>query len=263
MAIIGYIFLNPEKAGRMSLEDQQRAIMAYRQEVGRQVIEIYVEQAASIRQALINRAEGRKMIEGARGGDTLVVARAAYVLGSSREASRLLADLRLKKVSLYCLDLAEDITCDRERRLAVSDGGAVLVQKLLAALSLCDSSRHGEAIREAKKYRKQAGKYLGGPVPFGWRVDGDGRLMQNPEQQRVIREMKQMRNDRWSFRAISGKLRERHGLSLSHEGIRRILATDQGRRDEKRQRFPDAQGNADPLLQRRVREDRRADREKG
>jgi DNA invertase Pin-like site-specific DNA recombinase len=243
MAIIGYIFLSPEKTDRMSLEDQRRAIMAYCREMNHQVMEIYVEQAVSIRQALINRAEGRKMIERARRGDTLVVARVAYVLGSSREASRLLADLRLNKVSMYCLDLAEDITCDRERRLAVSDGGAVLIQKLLAALSLCDSSSHGEAIREAKRERRQAGRYLGGPVPFGWLVDGKGRLVQYSEQQRVIREMKQMREDRWSYRAISGKLQERYGLSLSHEGIRRILATDQCKREEEKQRIAAAAGN--------------------
>lgn len=236
MAIIGYIFLATEKACWMSLEEQQRSIMAYGRDQGRQVTEIYVEQGVSIRQALVNRPEGRKMIEEARGGDTLVIARVAYILGSSREASTLFTDLRLKKVSMYCLDLAEDITCDHERRLAVSDGSAELIQKLLAALSFCDSSRHGEAIREAKRKRKQAGKYLGGPVPYGWRIDDAGRLVQNSEEQRVIREMRQMREDRWSFRAISGKLLERYGLSLSHEGIRRILATNQYKREEEKRR---------------------------
>ncbi len=242
MAIIGYIFLATEKFGQMSLEEQQRALMAYGRDQGRQVTEVYVEQGVSIRLALVNRPEGRKMIEEARGGDTLVVAKVAYILGSSREASTLLADLRAREVSMYCLDLAEDITCDHERRLAVSDGGAVLIQKLLAAVSLCDSSRHGEAIREAKRNRKRAGKYLGGPVPFGWRVDDDGHLVQNSEEQRVIREMRQMREDRWSFRAISGKVLERYGLSLSHEGIRRILITNQYKREKEMQRVTAAKG---------------------
>jgi DNA invertase Pin-like site-specific DNA recombinase len=177
------------------------------------------------------------------------VAQAVFVLGSSREASRLLQVLRERGISLVCLDIDEDISLDRERRLVVSKGGAVLVQKILAALSICDSTRHGEAIRATKRSQKREGKYLGGPVPFGWQIGDDGYLVQNVEQQRMIREMLRLREDRWSYRDIASKLLEKHGLNLSHEGIRKVLETNMRKKDEEKRRISSVQGKANALLQ--------------
>jgi DNA invertase Pin-like site-specific DNA recombinase len=228
MAAQGYIYVSQENAEQVPLEEQKSSILEYCREQGFQVTEMFIEEGVSLRQPLDSRPEGRKMVACAQKGDTLVVTRSTFVLGSSREACRLLAELRQRGVSLICLDLDEDISCDRERRLIVSAGGAVVIQKLLAALSVCDGSRHGESIRAAKRNSKKAGKYLGGPVPFGRRVGEDGHLVQDPERQRIIQEMRQLRQDRWSYRNIAAKLMENHGLRLSHEGVRRILETNAG-----------------------------------
>ncbi len=225
MAALGYVFLSEETVEQMPLAGQEASILEYCREQGLHPAALFTEQGVPLRQPLDSRPEGRRMVESAQKGDTLVVARAAFVLGSSREACRLLADLRQRGISLICLDLDEDISCDRERRLVVSAGGAVLTQKLMAALAACDSSRHGEGIRAAKRDGRKAGKYLGGPVPFGWRVGAEGRLIQDGGQQRIIQEMRQMRKDRWSYRNIAALLLEKHGVRLSHEGVRRILET--------------------------------------
>lgn len=223
MTALGYIFHSEGVAEQLPLAAQQAAIEEYCRQQGLRLAAVYSEQEGVLRQPLDSRPEGGRMVAAAQKGDTLLAARAAFVLGSSREACRLLADLRRRGVSLICLDLDEDIACDRERRLAVSAGGAVLTQKLLAAVAACDSSRHGEGIRAAKRDGRKAGKYLGGPVPFGWRVGADGRLVKDAGQQRVIQVMRQMRKDRWSYRDIAAQLMEKHGVRLSHEGVRRIL----------------------------------------
>ena len=66
------------------------------------------------------------------------------------------------------------------------------------------------------------GRYIGGPVPFGWQVK-DGFLKKDRQQQKVIRQIQKWRADRWSYRDISSKLREKLGVKLSHEGIRKVL----------------------------------------
>lgn len=249
MAFIGYMFLALEKELRVPLDEQQKVIAAYAHARGQMLDEVFVEQGVSLKQALINRKIGRTVFTGLQVGDCLVVARAAFILGSSREASRLLQVLREKGISLICLDLDEDISLDRERRLVVSTGGAGLVQKVLAALSICDSSRHGEAIRATKRGQKREGKYLGGPVPYGWQIGDGGYLVQNLEQQRIIREMIKLREDRWSYRDIASKVSEKHGLDLSHEGIRKVLETNARKKDEEKQRTFSLQAKPNALLQ--------------
>lgn len=252
MACIGYLLLTLEKELRISLAEQQQAISAYGGALGKTVDEFFVEQGVSLKQALINRPQGKKILDGLQSGDVLLVAQASFVLGSSREASRLLQLLRGKGVSLICLDLKEDISLDKERKLVVSQGGAVLVQKVLAALALCDSCRHGEAIRATKRTRKKEGKYLGGPIPYGWQVGADGFLVQHLEQQRVIREMLRLREDRWSYRDIAKKLLEKYDLDLSHEGIRRILEVNSRKKEEEKGRLTISQGKSNSLLQRHL-----------
>jgi DNA invertase Pin-like site-specific DNA recombinase len=250
MAYIGYVFLALEREQRLPLAEQQQAIDTYSTALGKKADVIFVEQGVSLKQAFVNRKEGKKIFEGLQTGDALFVTRAAYILASSREAGRLLQALRKKGVSLFCLDLDEDISLDRERKLVVSRGGAQLVQQLLDALALCDSCRHGEAIRATKKLQKREGKYLGGPVPYGWQIGDNGFLVQHLEQQRIIREMLKFREERWSYRDIARKLMEKYNLDLSHEGIRRILEVNARKKIEERERVAVSHGRSNINLQR-------------
>ncbi|RUM42177.1 MAG: hypothetical protein DSY80_07670, partial [Desulfocapsa sp.] len=137
---------------------------------------------------------------------------------------QLLTELKEKGVSLYCVDLDGDIVNKTERRLQICEGVAPLVFNLCKALSVNISTKsHGEAIRAGKAKKKKDGKYLGGPVPFGYHLGEDDRLHKDVQQQAIIEEMQRLRNDRWSFRNIAKKLAKEHDLKFSHEGVRRIL----------------------------------------
>lgn len=252
MAYVGYVFLALEKEQRMPLDEQQRALSTYSSALGKAIDVFFVEQGVSLKQAFIKRKEGKKIVDGLQSGDAIFVARAAFILASSREAGNLLQILRKHGVSLFCLDLDEDISLDRERKLVVSQGGALLVQQLLDALALCDNCRHGEAIRATKKVQKREGRYLGGPVPYGWQIGEGGVFIQDLEQQRLIREMLKMREDRWSYRDIARILREKHDLELSHEGIRRILEVNARKKVEERERGVASHSISNAHLQRHV-----------
>ncbi len=237
MANIGYLYLAREKHLRIPLAEQQQTISACGSSLGKTVEEFFVEQGAGLRQALAKRQEGKRIIAGLQAGDAIFVARAAFVLGSSRDAAHLLQSLREEAVSLFCVDLGEDISLDGERKLVVSQGGAMLVQNFLAALNTCDRCSPSEAIQAAKKTQKRQGKYLGGPVPFGWQRGSGGFLVQHPGQQLIIYEMLKFREDRWSYRDIARKVLERHKLGLSHEGIRRILELNHKKKEEEQKRL--------------------------
>ena len=60
-----------------------------------------------------------------------------------------------------------------------------------------------ERIRDVKADQRTRGRYLGGTVPFGWRLGTDGALIEAPEQQAAIRHMVELRRSGLSLRAPS------------------------------------------------------------
>ncbi len=176
-------------------------------------------------------------------GDVLIVQKASWLLSSAKEAARLIKGFARKNIELHCADLGENISIPAERKLVVSEGSAAIVMGVMEALALCESSKHGESIRAAKKQLKKEGRYLGGPVPFGWKVNStSGELVQNPSEQRVIKEIIRLREDRWSYRDISVKLREGFQVKLSHEGIRKILDRNREKLAKERKAQPKTPG---------------------
>ena len=235
MRVLGYIFLTMDKTAAVAVAEQQRAIQAYGKTRGLLVEDFFIEQGYSMKSPLRERKQGAAALSGLQAGDALIAMKAEWVLGSAREAVRLLQALKEMSVSLYCVDLDENLSVAAERKLVVSEGGAPLIMAVLTALAACDGSRQGETIKSTKRHQKKEGKYLGGPVPFGWRVEGE-YLVQDQKQQQIIQDIMQLRLDRWSYRDIAGKLKEGYGIQLSHEGIRRILASNSRKKEEERKR---------------------------
>jgi len=224
MTVVGYIFLDVNRDNLSPLAEQQQLLEEYAGKAGLRINELLVEQSYSSGKPFMERGEGRRLLENVQAGDSIFTTQAKWVLGTAQEALLLIGILKEKKVSLFCVDLDGDIVLEAERKLVVSQGIAPLVQKVCEALSAkMESGRHAAAIRESKARQKKAGKYLGGPIPFGFQVDEEGRLQQNGEQQIIIDRMLTMKDDRWSYRDIARKMEEDHGLKFSHEGIRRIL----------------------------------------
>ncbi|HBG20755.1 MAG TPA: hypothetical protein DDY32_16175 [Desulfobulbaceae bacterium] len=224
MHVFGYIFIAQDKDYLVPATEQERALTEYARSIGLAITEIFVEEQAPLQQPFHERPQGGALLRRCAAGDTIITMKAAWILSSAVEGERLLRLLHKDRVALHCVDLGGNISVPEKRRLIVSEGCAELVRKLLAALSVCEGSRHGQAIRMAKKHRRQQGKYLGGPVPFGWEVNEEGFLVPNESQQKIIDQIVTMRLERWSYREISGKLRDEFDIRLSHEGVRKILA---------------------------------------
>ena len=234
MTVYGYLFLAADRDHLVPVADQSSAIAAFATSIGLEVTEICVEEGGSLKKPFRDRLQGGVLLGRLQPGDVVIVLRSEWVLASASSAVRLLDDLRKRRIALFCVDLRENITLSTERRLVVSEGNRELVRALLAALAACESSSHGDAIRAAKRKSKRQGRYIGGPVPFGWRVDDKGFLRQHPDQQRVIEAIREMRGAGHSFREIAGRLGDEQGISLSHEGVRRILSGDQARKEREK-----------------------------
>lgn len=223
MTTIGYIFLDANRDELIPLEKQRQVLQTYASELKLSFDEILVEQSYSPAIPLMERKEGLRMVHNTQRLDTIIVMKASWVLGTPQFALSFLERLKEKEISLYCIDLEGNISMPTQTKLIRSQGISVLTLKLCEALSLGGTGNHGAAIRAGKARQKMEGKYLGGPVPFGWLVGEDGKLQQDSRQQNLILEMIRLKADRWSYRDIAKKMQEEQGLKLSHEGIRRIL----------------------------------------
>ena len=81
-----------------------------------------------------------------------------------------------------------------------------------------------ERITTVKQDQKARGRYLGGKVPFGYRVTGDGNLIEHKAEQDAIRAMRAMRAQGIALRPIAAAMAER-GFRISHEAVKQVMAT--------------------------------------
>jgi hypothetical protein len=82
-----------------------------------------------------------------------------------------------------------------------------------------------------KADQKSRNRSLGGDAPFGYRVEAEydaagkrkgGRLVEEPEQQKAIRQMTDMRNAGHSLRAIAAAM-QAQGHKLSHVAVKQAI----------------------------------------
>jgi DNA invertase Pin-like site-specific DNA recombinase len=231
MSVFGYVFLSLEKEHLVTEEEQRAAIYNYAQKIGSEIEELVVEEGTSLKQPFRERIEGSKLLQRCLIGDSIIIVKAEWILSSAGDGATLLQTFRHKDIALHCIDFDQNISVDEKRKLVVSEGCAGIIRKVLSALAVCERSSHGQAIRATKRSLKNQGKYIGGPVPFGWEVNKERMLVQNDAQQKIIQAIISMREERWSYRDIARKLKDEFDVQLSHAGVRRILETDKKKKE--------------------------------
>ena len=102
------------------------------------------------------------------------------------------------------------------------NGVSKLVFTILSAVAEAERDRTRERVAEVKRDQRQRGRYLGGAVPWGYRVGEDGALVPIPEQQAAIRRMRKLRDQGLALRAIADQMKA-SGVSISHAGVKNAL----------------------------------------
>jgi hypothetical protein len=132
------------------------------------------------------------------------------------EHERQIAELRatLAARDARIAELRDLIAMTRLRACEAEDEVARLRQTMTRA----------ERIAVVKGDKRARGRYLGGIVPFGWRLGDAGELVEVPEQQQAIQRMRELRRAGKPLRAIAGEMAAA-GHQLSHAGVAKILGT--------------------------------------
>src|SRR5580700_3672079 len=177
MAVYGYTRVSTSRQAEEgeSLDVQQRTVAGYALMLGLTVDRMFIERGVSGSVPLSDRAEGTALLAALKAGDVLITAKLDRMFRSALDALDVLAKLQKAGVSLHMIDLGGDVT---------GNGISKLVFTILSAVAEAERDRIRERIRDVKTDQRKRNRYLGGIVPFGWRIGEDGALVEAPEQQR-------------------------------------------------------------------------------
>jgi putative DNA-invertase from lambdoid prophage Rac len=215
MAVYGYCRVSTaqQAAEGESLEVQRRHLEGWAMMQGQPLDTVFVERGVSGSVPLVERPEGGRLWARLARGDTLVASKLDRLFRSALDALQAVEDLKARGVSLVLLDLGGDIS---------SNGLSKLFLTIAAAFAEAERDRIRERVTQTKRDQRQRGRYLGGKVPYGFRVGPEGGLEPIPEQQAVIRRAAEMRADGAPLRTIRAALEAEHGARLSLDAIQRI-----------------------------------------
>jgi putative DNA-invertase from lambdoid prophage Rac len=170
MAVFGYCRVSTLKQASEgeSLDVQRRQIEGYCLMHGLTVNEILVEEGVSGSIPVEERPVGGSLFSRLQKGDVVIAAKLDRLFRSALDALKVVESLKNRGVKLHLLDLGGDIA---------GNGLSKLFLTIAAAFAEAERDRIRERIGQVKADQKARGRYLGGIVPFGYRLGVDGELV--------------------------------------------------------------------------------------
>src|SRR3954451_8961606 len=216
MAVFGYARVSTARQANdgESLDVRRRMIEGYAHMHGLTLDEIVVEEGVSGSVPLNDRPAGGALLAKPKTGDIVIAAKLDRCFRSALDALNVVEQLKTRGVKLHLLDLGGDIA---------GNGLSKLFLTIAAAFAEAERDRIRERITNVKQDQKARGRYLGGKVPFGYRVGKDGALVEHKAEQEAIRAMRAMRAQGIALRPIATAMAER-GFTISHEAVEHVMA---------------------------------------
>jgi len=215
MAIYGYCRVSTVRQATEgeSLEVQQRQIEGYAHMHGLTLAGVLVEEGVSGSVPVEDRPVGGPLFVKLQRGDIVIAAKLDRLFRSALDALKVVENLKMRGVRLHLLDLGGDIA---------GNGLSKLFLTIAAAFAEAERDRIRERIGQVKADQKARGRYLGGKVPFGFRLGESGELVPHEAEQEAICEMIALRAQGKPLRAVANAMRAK-GLRISHEGVAGVL----------------------------------------
>ena len=215
MAIYGYCRVSTLKQANEgeSLDVQRRQIEGYCFMHNLMLAEVVVEEGVSGSIPVEERPVGGQLFAKLQKGDIVIAAKLDRLFRSALDALKVVESLKGRGVKLHLLDLGGDIA---------GNGISKLFLTIAAAFAEAERDRIRERIGQVKADQKARGRFLGGSLPFGYRLGGDGELFPHEGEQGAIREMIALKAQGRSLRAIAAELQAK-GHRISHVTVQGAL----------------------------------------
>lgn len=195
------------------LEQEQQALRQYCAGRGWVLADFVVDHAAPWNSDFADREQGSALLERLLPGDRVLVYSLERVFSSCYDASAMIERFRDAGIVLQVAELDGDVT-DPEFTLDM-----VSAARLFAGL---ERRRSVERIKNVKRSQRSKGRYLGGSRPFGYMIHSNGRLIEHPLEQKVLKRIMLLRDQGKSLRAIAEEV-STPVAPVSFKTVQRIL----------------------------------------
>ena len=181
----------------LALDAELLAIQTYCLQRDWYLFEKFQDRGVEWETKLKNRNNGARLLSLVSNGDIIVCSHLERLVSSSVEARELVDFLRGRRVQLHIAELGGDIT--NETFMLGFSIAAELFSKL-------DRRKSAERIKSVKYKQKSKGRYLGGSRPFGYMIHENGKLIENPIEQRLLKRILDLKRAGKSLRSISDEV---------------------------------------------------------
>jgi len=179
------------------LEKEDLRLQTYALGEGMKVGEPFLDHNQKWNISFMKRPQAVSMMSRAEAGDIILVCTLERIFSNCDDMVATLQELRKRKIKLTVVDLNGEVT-DLELTPKFTD-----VLKIFHSL---ERRRSTERIKTVKQSQRKQGRFLGGSRPFGYMIHSNGRLIENPMEQRVLKKILEMKKQGKSLRAISAEV---------------------------------------------------------
>ncbi len=195
------------------LEPELLGIQTYCLQKGWYMTQTITETNCRWNQEFVDRERGKLLLEAMNPGDVLLCSRLERIAGSSQEVLTLINLFSQRQIALHVVELGGDIT-DPELTVSIS--------RAVAIFAALEKRKSAERIKGVKQRQKQQGRYLGGSRPFGYMIHDNGRLIENPMEQKVLKRIFELKREGKSLRSISNEV-STPVMPISFKTVQRLL----------------------------------------
>ena len=217
MAVYGYVRVSTlqQATEGESLETQKKQVIGYAESRGLDlpIDNVFIERGVSGGAEFKARPEGARLVGLLQASDTVVFPKLDRGFRNTRDALNTLHELKEKGISVHSIDLGGDVT---------GNGVGAIIFTILSAFATFEKDRIATRIKEVKQRRKAEGFYIGGRRGFGFDVV-DGIKVPNTEEQKLLKQMKRMKEKGKTLKEIHGWLNDVKGRKLAYSSMRVAL----------------------------------------
>ena len=214
MTVFGYVRVSTlqQATEGESLETQKKQVLGYAESRGLKLSceDVFIEKGVSGGAEFKTRPQGARLLESLKNGDTVIFPKLDRGFRNTRDALNTLHDLKEKGVSVDSIDLGGDVT---------GNGVGAIIFTILSAFATFEKDRIATRIKEVKQRRKDEGFYIGGRRGFGFNVV-EGVKVPNVEEQKLLNQMKRMKEKGKTLKEIHQWLNVTKGIKLAYSSMR-------------------------------------------
>jgi DNA invertase Pin-like site-specific DNA recombinase len=217
---IGYVRVSSEEQADsgLGLQAQRQRIVAFCEMKGLRQAEVYKDAGVSGGKPLASRPSGSRLLNAARRGKLVVVAKLDRLFRSVADAANVIADFDKKGIQLVAVAEGFDMTNPYGRAMA----------QMASVFAELERAMIRERTRSDMDLKRSRGERISGHAPFGWDFGPDGLLVANAREQMVIARMRRLRAEGLSYRGIATRLDDgiqpKRGRRWIHTTVKGILA---------------------------------------